>query len=730
MISTTDGGGRIARLKERIVHNRAFSRKICDQRRQLAQQACSGMAGAPQVVLLAEGLAAFLRGKDMVMFDDDLFAGYQQGYDYWVPPSQAGPRSKQEAADVAAFETGQRIGLYTSFLGGHVIAGYDRVLQLGLGGLSADARRLADKSDAPARDFANACLTVLTAAGDYALRYAAEAEKIAARTGDAATGARMQRIADACRHVAADPPRSFFEAVQLFWLTHEIITAEQPSGSLSCGRVDQLLQPYYACDLAAGKITRDQAAELILALWIKFNGLSPAFQNVTLGGLGPDGRYAANDLSYMCLRASRILKMDQPLISVRWHQSMPEEFWEEVMALLEMGLGFPALFNDEVAIEAKRRQGIAAADAANYGIVGCVELSIPGKDFSHTEVVRISWAKVLELMLHGGVCPLSGVSMPLTSAPKAGELKTFEQFYAWYKRELAGFVDLSARAMNVLDREYPSRCPYPFLSATMEGPLACGRDVTAGGTVYNMTTINGTGMADAVDSLSAVRKLVYDDRRMTLAELAGALRGNFAGAEGVLAELRHGLRHYGNDLDEPDSLMADLTEHFCDWVESHRNPRGGGFQVGLYSVFWHAVVGELTGALPWGRAARKSLANGLSPCQGADAAGPTAVVRSITKLDHRRLGNGMVLDMKFHPSFFRDADRREAFRNLLATYFALGGMEAQFNVVSRQTLLAAQQDPDAHRDLLVRVSGYSEYFVNLSKVCQDEIIARTEYDGL
>ena len=711
-------------LKRRMQNT--HSERMASQRKDAFQRVFNGNWSDPQVLRMAKGLAEFLREKDILMWEDDLLAGYEQYYDYSVP-SQPGKNSRAKDASESHISKqvsrGQRIGLFGGGLGGHVIAGYPRILETGFGALAEAAREKLEEGKPEARDFALASLIMCEAATDYALRYAKRAQELARETAVEEYRRQLDRIANTCQWVSVNPARSFFEAVQLLWLTHEIVTCEQSSGSLSLGRLDQYLFPYYARDIAAGTLTRQEASEFIQALWIKFAGMKRGFQHVALGGCGSDGEYAANDLSYLCLQATKKLRMDQPLLSVRWHPSIPETFWNEIQDLIRLGMGFPALFNDEVAIAAKRRLGIAQEDAENYGIVGCVELSVPGKEFSHTEELRVNWAKVLELILNDGVCSVTGEDMGLNEKRSLEGIRSFEEFYEWYKEELRHFVDLGIRGRNVADRNFPDHRPYPFLSSTMEGCLEKGRDVTAGSTVYNLSTVNGCGMANAANSLVAIKKLVYQEERVSLSELAEALQSPEVLHEALVTKCPK----FGNDDDETDDLMRDLVEVVCSEVESHRNPRGGRFQTGLYTVEAHSQMGELTGALPDGRKRCTALANGFSPSQGTDLSGPTAVVKSLTKLNHRLLGNGMVLDLKFHPAFFEDGEKCQAFRHLVETYFRLGGMEIQFNVINRETLLQAQKSPEEYRDLIVRVSGFSAYFADLAKATQDEIIARTEH---
>ena len=715
---------RIETLKARLAHYGSASEAMSDQRKGAFVRSFAETKGQPQPARVAEALGAFLREKDLVMFEEDLLAGFQQGYDFTQPfdlpcfddvetawPYCRAADPKAEQTDLAdAFATGMETGLLSTCLGGHTIPGFERVLALGFGGLAERAG-------------------VCQAAVDYALRYAARAEELAECAANE-NRIHLAAIAESCRRIAAGPPETFRDAVQLVALTQEIITCEQPCGSLSLGRVDQYLWPFYQADLDAGRLSKDEAFDLVMALWLKLGSLAGSFQNVTLGGLTADGGYLANDLTYMGLRATARLRMDQPLLSLRCHRSMPDELWDEAMELVSLGLGFPSLFNDEVVIDAKTAVGISEADAIDYGIVGCVEMNAPGKEWAQTEAVRLNWAKVLELMLNDGRCTLTDRQTSLIGDRPLAELTTFDAFLASFKELFGRAVDLAARATALRDEGFAKCSPYPFLSSTMDGCLESGLDVVEGGTTYNLLTFNSAGMADVADSLAAIRHIVYEKQSLSLLELAEALRTNFANASELQTELAGLTERFGNDRSEPDELLRDLTERLHDQLSTYENFRGGSWQMGLYTVSAHAFMGACTGALPTGRPAGLSLASGCSPCQGADMTGPTAVVRSLTKLDHRKLGNGVVVDLKFSPSFFTQPGRRRALRDLIETYFDLGGMEIQFNVIDRRTLLAAQADPDAYRDLIVRVSGFSAYFTTLDTVCQNEIIARTEHGSV
>ncbi len=695
----------------------------------------------PQVVRLAKSLAAFLHEKDIIVAEEEIFAGHakyvdcQYSHPYknlnemnsiLVGPN-AGLLSNDEKKLLDEFLKGITIGLYKRWPSGHVIGGYESVLKNGLDSKIKMAKLILAGVEKDQKEFANAALIACEAARDYILRYSMKARESINYARSDESKNQLERIANTCEWVSVNPARNFFEAVQLLWLTHEVIIFEQFCGSLSLGRLDQYLYPYYARDIAAGVITEEEASEIIEALWIKFSGLKKGYQNVTLGGLDADGNYAVNALSYMCLRATLNLRMDQPLISVRWHKSMPVEFWDCIQELIEIGLGFPALFNDDVCIAAKRRLGVSKEDAQNYGIIGCVEISVPGKEYAHTEGFKINWAKVLELILNNGVCTITDEKMALKSNQNLEDVKSFEEFYIWYKKELLYFLDLGLKAVNILDANYKDTYPTPFLSSFMEGCLENGGDVTSGTTVYNLSSANAVGMANVIDSLAAIKKIVFEDQKLTLSQLSEITLNNFDNSANLRAELVLKCSKFGNDQSETDIFMKELTHIYCSYVNEFSNPRKGRFQSGLYSVEAHAFMGKLTGALPDGRLKCVSLANALSPVQGADTHGPTSVIKSVTKLDHSMFGNGMVLDLKFHPTFFENNKHRQSFKYLVETYFELGGMEVQFNVVSRETLMSAQNSPDEFRDLIVRVSGFSAYFITLDKVLQDEIIARTEY---
>jgi len=350
---------------------------------------------------------------------------------------------------------------------------------------------------------------------------------------------------------------------------------------------------------------------------------------------------------------------------------------------------------------------------------------VPGKEFAHTEGMRLSWAKVLELMLFGGECQYSGHVFALNEKRDLSSIKSFDEFYAWFKKEMLHFLTAGMDVMNLLDEGHGRNAPTPYMSSLMRGCIEKGKDVNAGGAIYNLTSVNGASMSDAVDSLCAIKKVVYDEGRVTLPEMAQICKGNFEGKEELRLFLERDCPKYGNDDDAVDAMMAELEDAFATTVNSYRNKRGGSFQCGLYTVDHHAHMGARTCALPSGRKAGTSLASGFSPCQGADRSGPTAVLNSTAKCELGVFGNGIVVDLKFQPTFFKK--NRLPIRQMIEAHFEGGGYEVQINVVDRQTLINAKREPEKYRDLIVRVSGFSAYFVDMSPIIQDEIIARTEH---
>ena len=748
---------RICRIRDHRIED--HDRSQIPQRDRIYREEFAKYPNEPAALRFARGFSRFLAEKKIHLNEYDLLAGFAYRYTYntTLPvdmPEDYDPRyrpdfgveSIREAKECEEFH-GLKPGdadyekmevfalavknwLFKHWESGHILPGYHLVVEKGYGALIREGEAALAKADEAQRPYVEAMLMCNRAASAYIRRFEEKAAAMAAETTEPAYKAQLEQIAAACGQIAEGAPRTFFEAIQLIWFTHELLYAENEPASISLGRLDQTLSPFYQRDTEAGILTYEEASDYIDALWIKFSANLHAYQNVTIGGLDQEGNFTANPVTYIILQATRRLRFDQPLISLRYHESMPEPLWAEAMALIKTGTGFPAFFYDGACIPAKLKMGIAKEDAQNYGLIGCVEMGTPGKEYAKTEVLRINMSMILQLMMSGGTAALTGDRFPLKEQRDLDSIQSFSEFYAWYRSELLHFGGLAMDCINLLDACLMHYYPTPFLSITMEQCYEKGLDVTGGGTVYNNSGVNLCGMANAVDSLAAIRKVVFEDKLVTLSQLAKAMEADYEGYDDLRNVLVNHCPKFGNDLGEVDDLLSEVVDAFAAMVETYRNPRGGKFQLGLYSVEDHAKMGLRTGATPDGRKAKVSLANAMSPVQGLDKIGPTAVVNSVLKTNLSHATNGMVLDLKFNPQFLENERHMDALKDLINAYCRNGGMEIQFNVVDRATLVDAQAHPERHQDLVVRVSGFSAYFTTLMKTTQDEIIARTEYSNM
>lgn len=726
--------------KLRRNYRMTYSETLYHFREQVFSETLLQMRNQPRILALGTALRRYLEEKPVFLTGDDLLAGHGQFVD-WTHSNPAAlfeEINRLEAGEnltehqrfiLRQMRTGMQIGLYSRYPGGHLIPNYPQLLQTGLQAMIDKVRRYEAESRPGNRAFYGASLQTLLGAQKHILNYAGKAGALLKTCEETEARSRLSRIQESCLHIAYGPARSFFEALQLLWLAHEVTVSEQICGSLSFGRADQYLYPYFRRDMETGKLTQEEAGDLLQAFWLKCAGLPVGYQNLTLGGTDENGRDESNELTLLCLEATRLVQVDQPLVSLRVNTQMPEAVWEEALRVVETGIGFPALFNDAAIIPTRMAMGATKTEAYNYGVIGCVEQSIPGREYAHTEGMRHNWVKVLELMLNGGVCQITGRPFQLQTRRELCEIKSFDDFYKWFEEELLYTQDIALQYMQMADAQYGKIWPTPYASTLMDGCLESGRDVNEGGTVYNHSTINATGMSNAVDSLAAIREGVFGQQLVSLPELQETLRHNFSGAAVLRKQLRH-LPKFGNGIKAVDILLTDLSNRLLDGLSGYINPRGGKYQMGFYSVGNHAILGQKTGATPDGRYARTAVANSLAPVQGADVNGPTAVLLSVLHAPMERLHNGMALDLKFSPHFFNDAQHKAAVKTLVTAFFKEGGQEIQFNVVDRETLLDAQKHPDLHRDLLVRVSGFSAFFVTLDLTLQNEIIARSEYSAL
>jgi len=648
----------------------------------------------------------------------------------------------------AAYEA----GIFTEFMEqrapGHTVLD-DKIYRKGMRDFQEDIRRalanldyLNDPEAYDKQEELKAMLICADALIRFAGRHAEKAEELAAQEPDPRRRAELRRIAEVCRRVPAYPPRDFWEAIQYYWFVHLGVTTELNTwDSFSPGRLDQHLYPFYRRGLEDGTLTREQAEELLQCLWIKFNnqpappkvGVTAAesatytdFAQINLGGLREDGSDGVNELTYLILDVVEEMRLLQPSASVQVSKKSPDAFIKRAARIIRTGFGQPSVFNADMVVQELLRQGKSLADARNGGTSGCVETGAFGKE-SYILTGYMNLPKILEITLNNGVDPRTGRRIGLeTGDPR--NFASFDELFAAFERQLHYFVDVKVRGNNVIERLYARHMPAPFLSILIDDCIAKGKDYHDGGARYNTTYIQGVGLGSITDALTAIRYHVFDGRTVSMDELLTALRSDFTGHESLRQTLLHRTPKYGNDDDYADGVMRAVFEAYFRAVDGRPNTKGGCYHINLLPTTVHVYFGSVTGATPDGRKAGTPLSEGISPVQGADRRGPTAVLKSAAKMDHARTG-GTLLNQKFNPSLLRTEEGLDKFVQLIRTYFRLDGHHIQFNVVDAATLRAAQEHPEQYRSLIVRVAGYSDYFCDLTKALQDEIIARTEHES-
>lgn len=623
---------------------------------------------------------------------------------------------------------------------GHICPDCAAWLKKGPAQLRCEARTLGAAAEGERALFYRAVELTMDGAIAFMERYAKLAREMAEeQTGEARLS--LIEVAQNCSSLAVRPAQSFHEALQSLWFLFVILQMESNASSFSPGRMDRYLWPYYAADVRAGCIDADGALELIECLWLKFNQIVymrnahsakyfagfPIGFNVALGGVDESGRDFSNALSFLMLRAQKDLGLPQPNLSVRLHAGSGDALLKEAVRVVARGSGMPQFFNDQSVIPALEALGISEDDARDYAIVGCVELTTQGNCLGWSDAAMFNMNKVLELTLNGGRCLLTGKQLGLN----LGELTDYDSYEVLeeaFRRQLDHFMDRMMAACDVVERAHQELLPSPFLSSVVRDCMERGVDVTAGGAHYNLSGIQMIQVANLADSLAAIRSLVYEQRRVSRETLLMALRSNFEGFEKLRSMLLNRAPKYGNDVDGVDLLGAKWAEYFKERLSRFRNYRGGPCHTGMYTVSAHVPMGENLGASPDGRRAREPLADGgMSPVYGRDEAGPTAVLKSVSKLNSTLTSNGGLLNMKFLPDFFETEAGVDRFADFLRAFVDLEIPHIQFNVVRREDLIEAKAHPERYRSLTVRVAGYTAYFVELAEELQDEIIARTSY---
>lgn len=836
MFNTTDitKSARITRLVDHLYEKMPV---IESARAKLITESYQATEGEPMITRRAEAFAHILRHIPIIIRDEELIVGsstiaprgcqtYPEFSYQWLEdeldtvetrsadPFYIAEETKQELREVHKYWKGKTTSeLATSYMApeaikaiehniftpgnyfyngvGHVTVKYEEVLAIGYEGIMAKAQAELDRCQVGDGDYArrshflNAVILSCQAVMEYAQRYAALAEKMAAECSDPVRRNELEVIALNCSRVPAKGAGSFYEACQSFWFVQQLIQLESSGHSISPGRFDQYMYPYYKKDLENGNITREFAQELMDCIWVKLNDLNKCrdaasaegfagyslFQNLIAGGQNKDGEDVTNDLSIMCIQASMHVHLPQPSLSVRVWNGSPHEFLIKAAELTRTGIGLPAYYNDEVIIPALQNRGLSLEDAREYNIIGCVEPQKAGKTDGWHDAAFFNMCRPLELVFSNGMDKGEQVGI---ATGDVTEMTTFEEFYDAYKKQMDYFISLLVNADNAIDVAHAERCPLPFLSCMVDDCIKRGISVQEGGAVYNFTGPQGFGIANMADSLYAVRQLVYRDKKVSMEEYKEALLWNYGkgidsetaadmtasilkemerqgraidenAVKSVLEtvmtmkpsedqkarfeEIHHMIDEvpkFGNDIPEVDYFARDVAYTYTRPLQNYKNPRGGQFQAGLYPVSANVPLGGQTGATPDGRYAHTPVADGVSPSAGKDVNGPTAAANSVARLDHFIVSNGTLFNQKFHPSALAGREGLEKFTALIRSYFDQKGMHMQFNVVDRDTLLDAQKNPEKYKHLVVRVAGYSALFTTLSRSLQDDIIRRTE----
>lgn len=646
-----------------------------------------------------------------------------------------------------------KAGIFTEFqeqrAPGHTVLGY-KMFHTGFLDLRreiADAVASLDFRDDPQAYDRNEELKAMDIACEaiimYAGRHAGALEALAAGEKDAGRRRELKQMAAICRRVPAHAPRTFHEMLQHYWFIHlGVVTELNPWDSFNPGRLDQHLWPVYKEEIESGALTPEAAYELLGCFWVKFNNHpSPPKMGVTaqesntytdfclinLGGVKPDGSDAVNNMTYMLLDVIREMRILQPSSMIQVSRKNPDAFIHKALDIIRTGFGQPSVFNTEAIIQELLRQGKSIVDARNGGASGCVETGAFGTE-CYWLTGYFNLVKILEVTLNNGFDTRTGTQLgPMTGDPAS--FSSFDDLMQAYREQVNHFAEIKIRGNNVIEKTFALHLPVPFLSLLLEDCIANGRDYNAGGARYNTTYIQGVGLGSITDILTSIRYNIYDMQRFTWQEMLTAMKNNFDGAAEMQYEMIYKTPKYGNDDDYADAQAVAVFEIFHDAVTGRPTPRGGIHRINMLPTTSHVYFGNVTGATPDGRKAWVPLSEGISPFQGVDRQGPTAVIKSASKIDHLRTG-GTLLNQKFSPEFFEDEESYSKLTALIRSYFSLDGHHMQFNVVSAETLREAQKHPELYRDLIVRVAGYSDYFNDLGEDLQNEIIRRTEHGDL
>ncbi|MFC1563773.1 trans-4-hydroxy-L-proline dehydratase [candidate division KSB1 bacterium] len=641
-------------------------------------------------------------------------------------------------------------GVFTEFMEqrapGHTVLD-DKIYKRGLNEFKKEIRKslirldlLNDPEAFKKREELKAMSIVIDALIIFARRHADKALELAGRKKNKTRKKELLEIAEICRRIPENAPGSFREALQYYWFVHlGVITELNPWDAFNPGKLDQHLYPFYKDELEAGTLTKAGAKELLQAFWIKFNNQpSPPkvgvtaeesatytdFAQINSGGVKPDGSDGVNEVSYLMLDVIEEMRLIQPNPSVQISKKTPDRFLKRTLDVVRQGMGQPSIFNTDAVIQELIRQGKSIEDARCGGTSGCVETGAFGKE-NYNLTGYFNMVKVLEVTLNNGIDPRTGKKIGIKTGDPV-KFKSFEELFEAYKKQLKHFIDIKVRGNNIIERLYAAYMPVPFLSIMIDDCIKTGRDYHDGGARYNTSYIQGVGLGTITDSMTSIRYNVFDKRKITFKKLLTAMKNDFRKNDKLRDMLLNKTPKFGNDDDRADSIMKMLFDAYFNEVDGRKNTKGGEYRINLLPTTVHVYFGSVINATPDGRLAGEPLSEGISPVQGADRNGPTAVIKSVSKMDHIKTG-GTLLNMKFSPQVLEGDTGLTKLSHLVRSHFKLDAHHIQLNVVTADKLKDAQKHPEMYRDLIVRVAGYSDYFVDLGKTLQDEIIRRTEH---
>ncbi|MBN1414377.1 MAG: glycyl radical protein [Bacteroidales bacterium] len=707
----------------------------------------------PEICIHSLKDLAILNSREKVSFkvDEETHRAYENIIiPYWTGRSNREKVMRNMSAEwIEAYSA----GIFTEFqeqrAPGHTVCG-DRIYRKGMLDFIKEIRQslatLDPVNDPEAYDKTEELKAMEVAANAlirFAGRHAEKLEELAKTEYNSTRKAELLKIAEVCRRVPAHAPVTLHEALQYYWFVHlGVILEANPWDSFNPGRLDQHLMPFYRKDIETGRLTKEGAIELLQAFWIKFNnhpsppkvGVTAQESNtytdfclINLGGVKEDGSDAVNEMTYMLLDVIEEMRLLQPSSMIQVSKKNPDLFVNCAVKIIKTGFGQPSVFNTEAIIQEMLRQGKDIIDARKGGASGCVETGAFGTE-AYILTGYFNMPKILELTLNNGMDPRTKKQLGLRTGD-AVDLKTYEELLSAFRAQMNYFAAIKIRGNNIIERIFSRHLPVPFLSILIEDCIKKGMDYVAGGARYNTSYIQGVGLGTMTDCLTSLKYNVYDNKNITMQEMLVALKSDFKENKKLRYDLLYNTPKYGNDDDDADDRLQEVFEIYYDAVNEKPNARGGYHRINLLPTTSHVYFGSVTGTLPDGRKAGVPLSEGISPVQGADTNGPTAVLKSASKIDHLKTG-GTLLNQKFTPEFFEDDEGIVKLTKLIRSYFRLDGHHVQFNVVSADTLRDAQKHPENYRDLIVRVAGYSDYFNDLGTDLQDEIIRRTEHSGV